>query len=184
MAADDTVLNAKQLLQQLGQLCTLRKTGTAMIATADNTLVRVVIEQGQIVSLAVGSRTGQDAIPLVRAVKAGRLRFSEGAATAGRAPEGLPPTDQLLQMLGGNGATATAGAATVSPALITRLEDALIDHLGPMGSLVWREQLEATPDSRTPAGLVRAIESAAAQIGDPAKIMRFREQALKILKGG
>lgn len=183
MATDDTLLNVKQLLQQLSQLCALGKTGTALIATPDNTLVRVIIEQGRIVSLGIGSRTGQDAIPLVRAVKAGRLRFSEGAAGAGRAPEALPPTDKLLQMLGGNGGASTAGA-TVNNVVLTKIEEALIEHLGPMGSLIWREQLDTIPDANSPAGLARAIEAAAAQIGDTAKIMRFKEQALKALKGG
>ena len=36
----------------------------------------------------------------------------------------------------------------------------------------------------TPAGLARAIEAAAKQIGDPGKIQRFKEQALKLLKNG
>ena len=81
------------------------------------------------------------------------------------------------------GAPAPAGAA-VSTALLTQIEDALIEHLGPMGSLIWREQLNAAADARTPAGLARAIEAAARQIGDPSKIQRFKEQALKLLKSG
>ena len=184
MAADDTLLNTRQLLQELGQLCTLKKTGTALIATQDNQLIRIVMDMGRIVSLAVGSKSGPDAIALVRAVKAGRLRFSEGGATAAREAEALPPTDKLLQMLGGSGGAPTPAGGSVSAALLTRIEDALIEHLGPMGSLIWREQLDAAPDGRTPTGVARAIEVAAKQIGDPGKIQRFRELALKLLKGG
>ena len=184
MAADDTLLSYKQLLQELGQLCTRKQTGTALIATQENMLVRVILDKGRIISLTVGSKSGQDAIPLVRAVKAGRLRFSEGGATVTREAEALPPTDKLLQLLGGNvGAPAPAGAA-VGAAVLTQIEDALIEHLGPMGSLIWREQLNAAADARTPAGLARAIEAAAKQIGDPGKIQRFKEQALKLLKSG
>lgn len=185
MAADDTLLNTKQLLQELGQLCTLKKTGTALIATQDNMLIRIVMDVGRIVSLAVGSKSGPDAIALVRAVKAGRLRFSEGSVTTTREAEALPPTDKLLQMLGGGGSAPPApGGGAVSAAVLTRIEDALIEHLGPMGSLIWREQLDAAPDARTPAGVARAIDTAARQIGDPGKIQRFKEQALKLLKGG
>lgn len=183
MAADDTLLNTRQLLHELGQLCALKKTGTALIATPDNLLVRVVMETGRIVSLAVGSKSGLDAIALVRAIRAGRLRFSEGSVTAAREAEALPPTEQLLQMLGGGGAPAPAAGA-ISAAVLTRIEDALIEHLGPMGSLIWREQLDAAPDGRTPTGVARAIDAAARQIGDPGKIQRFREHALKLLKGG
>jgi|MudIll2142460700_1097286.scaffolds.fasta_scaffold00624_7 hypothetical protein len=184
MAADDTLLNTRQLLQELGQLCTLKKTGTALIATQDNQLIRIVMDAGRIVSLAVGSKSGPDAIALVRAVKAGRLRFSEGGATAAREAEALPPTDKLLQMLGGGVSAPAPAVGSVSAALLTRIEDALIEHLGPMGSLIWREQLDAAPDARTPPGVARAIEAAAKQIGDPGKIQRFRELALKLLKGG
>jgi hypothetical protein len=183
MAADDTLLNTKQLLQELGQLCALKKTGTALIATQDNMLARIVLDAGRIVSLAVGSKSGLDAIALVRAVKAGRLRFSEGSAPAGREAEVLPPTEQLLQMLGGSSTPAPA-AGSVKAAVLTQIEDALIEHLGPMGSLIWREQLDATPDGHTPTGVARAIDTAARQIGDPGKIQRFKEQALKLLKGG
>ena len=184
MAADETLLSHKQLLQELGQLCTLKMTGTALIATSENMLVRIIIDHGRIVSLAVGSKSGPDAIPLVRAVKAGRLRFSEGGATAAREAEALPPTDKLLQMFSGNGGAPAPAGGTVGAPVLTQIEDALIEELGPMGSLIWREQLSATADSRTPAGLVRAIEAVANQIGDPAKIMRFKEHALKVLKGG
>mgnify|MGYP003423083326 CR=1 FL=1 len=177
MAADDTLLSYKQLLHELGQLCTRKQTGTALIATQENMLVRVILDRGQIISLTVGSKSGQDAIPLVRAVKAGRLRFSEGGATVAREAEALPPTDKLLQLLGGN-------VGAVGATVLTQIEDALIEHLGPMGSLIWREQLNAAADARTPAGLARAIEAAAKQIGDPGKIQRFKEQALKLLKSG
>lgn len=184
MAADETLLNQKQLLQELGQLNLLKKTGTALIATPENLLARVIFDHGRIVSLTVGSNTGPDAIPLVRTIKAGRLRFSEGGTTAAREVEALPPTDKLLQMLGGNGGAPAPAAGAVNAAVITKIEDALIEFLGPMGSLIWREQLNAAPDARTPVGLARAIEAAAKQIGDPGKIQRFREQALKLLKGG
>lgn len=183
MAADDTLLNTRQLLQELGQLCALKKTGTALIATQDNMLVRIAVDAGRIVSLAVGSKSGLDAIALVRAVKAGRLRFSEGSVTASR-DEALPPTEQLLQMLGGSGSASAPAAGAVSAAVLARIEDALIEYLGPMGSLIWREQLDAAPDARTPTGVARAIDAAAKQIGDPGKIQRFKELALKLLKGG
>lgn len=189
--ADESLLNYRQLLDELGQLCATQKTGTVMIATTDNALVRVLLDRGQIISLSVGSKSGADAVLLVRAIKAGRLRFSPGTTAGAREAEGLPPTDKLLAMLAGGGAATPAdagrkahAAATVDTAVLAQLEAALIEYLGPMGSLIWQEQLAAAGNPRDSSGLSRAIDAAAAQIGDTAKTQRFKEQARKLIGRG
>jgi hypothetical protein len=188
--ADESLLNYRQLLDELGQLCATQKTGTVMIATTDNALVRVLLDRGQIISLSVGSKSGADAVLLVRATKAGRLRFSPGTTAGAHETGALPPTGKLLAMLAGGGATpADAGrkapaAVAVDTAVLAQLEAALIEYLGPMGSLIWQEQLAAAGNPRDSAGLARAIDAAAAQIGDPAKTQRFKEQARKLIGRG
>jgi hypothetical protein len=190
MVSDESLLSYRQLLDELGQLCAAQKSGTVLIATADNVLVRVLLERGQIISLSVGTKCGVDAVPLVRTIKAGRLRFSAGTTTGARETEALPPTDNLLALLAGAAGPADAArktpatAAAAGSAVFAQLEAALVEYLGPMGSLIWQEQLAAAGNPRDSAALNRAIDAAAAQIGDPAKTQRFKEQARKLINRG
>lgn len=170
-------------MDQLLRLCIEKRSGTALIATDDNHLARIVIENGTITYVDYRLKKGEAAIPLIRQINAGRLKFSEGKLgphDEGRLPAGA---DGLLLLTGdssrprsGTQAPATIPMNQIQVA-IKIIEGELIEFLGPMGSIVIAEQLNnAGGPPKSAHKLKEIVDKAAKEIGDPAKITRFQEQ--------
>jgi hypothetical protein len=170
----DEPLTYKQLIDQLQRFCVEKKTGTVLIATEDNQLARILLENGDITFLAFGQKQAQDAVALIREIKTGRVKFSEGqVGSSGK--QVLPPTREMLQALAGTRATPAAALKII--------ENELIDILGPMGSIICAEHLKKIGDLTQASALTDFINAVAREIKDPTKTRRFKEDVLKKIGG-
>jgi hypothetical protein len=177
MATDDSLLDNRGLMAEIGRLCQQKKTGTLLIATQDNNLARVLLDAGEIVSMVLGQKHGQDVIPLMRNITAGRIKFSEGKAVGMRDTNSLPPTETVLRQLGAYiPAALPAGGVPIGAYALKLVEDELVEFLGPMASLVWNENLDKFTNPGKPENLTKLIDAVAAEIGEPGKIQRFKQQ--------
>ncbi len=177
MATDNGWLDNRAVMAELGRLCQQKKSGTVLIATQDNHLARVLLEAGEIISMVFGQKHGQEAIPLVSNITAGRIRFSDGKAGGMRDSESLPPTESILRLLGANvPAARPAGGTPIGAAALKLIEEELVEFLGPMANLVWQENLDKIANPGKPENLAKLIDAVAAEIGEPAKIKRFKQQ--------
>ena len=177
MATDNSLLDNRGLMAEIGRLCQQKKSGTLLIATQDNSLARILLDTGEIVSMIQGQKHGVDAIPLIRSITAGRIKFSEGKAVGIRDSDSLPPTETVLRQLGAHQPTVRSAAGVpIGASALKLIEDELVELLGPMASLVWNEHLEKITEPSRPENLVRLIDAVALEIGDAGKIQRFKQQ--------
>ena len=177
MATDDSLLDNRALMAEIGRLCQQKKSGTLLIAAQDNSLARILLNSGEIVSMVLGQKHGPDVIPLIRSITAGRIKFSEGKAVGIRDSDSLPPTETVLRQLGAQQpAVRSASGVPIGASALKLIEDELVELLGPMASLVWNEHLEKFAEPGRPENLARLIDAVAAEIGDPGKIQRFKQQ--------
>lgn len=120
------------LMEQIGNLCGQRQTGTVMLVSDDNRMGQIHLRAGEIVFVMCRGRRGRDALGIMRTMRAARLSFVAGGVDAAAAIEwasktvldylkGLLPdlpgqgeTGSLAQQ-GGAGAGAVAGARPFAP---------------------------------------------------------------------
>lgn len=190
MSSPDALLPYRELMDQLLGLCIEKRSGTALIATDDNHLARVVIEHGTITYLNYRLKKGEAAIPLIRQINAGRLKFSQGKL--GPHDEGrLPAGADGLQLLTGSGSPPKSGKQAPASISVSRIEAAmkiiereLIEFLGPMGSIVIAELLNNVGGPpKSASKLKELVDKVAKEIGDPAKIANFKEQVWSKIRG-
>lgn len=184
--ADDTLLSYRELMDELRRYCLEKRTGSLMIATSENILVRLLLGEGAIQSISVGGKQGQPALALFKSIKSGRIRFSDGKG--GMQPDAsLPSTQEILLELGGGSPSPEAGRVTRPvdskklPAILKAMENELVDVLGPMAAIVWAERLGKLQDITRAGALSSLVDDLAKEIDDPQKARRFKEQAWKIL---
>lgn len=183
--ADDTLLGYRELINELRRYCLEKRTGSVMIVTPENQLVRFLLADGQIQSVTIAAKQGRAALPLVKDIKAGRLRFSD--AKGGLQPDpSLPSTQEILLELGGNAAPVAARPSQSVdndriPAILRAIEDELVEVLGPMAGIVWAERLVSVDDITRPGAINKLADDLATEIDDPQKAKRFKDQVSKIL---
>lgn len=169
-----------ELMGTLEGLYQQKSTGTLFIATPDNHFGRIVLKGGEIVSLVFGTKSGEAAIPFIRAVKAGEFRFSQGQTPMDGA-ENLPPSPILLRRLN---TSTPAPAVKLQPAIdIHRLgqiyrviEDELVEFVGPIASLVCSEHKAKFGTIAKTSALYDLLESVASEIEDLEKAHLFKER--------
>jgi hypothetical protein len=170
-----------ELMGALEGLHQQRSTGTLFIATPDNHFGRIVLREGEIVSLVFGTKSGEAAIPFIRAVKSGKFRFSQGQ-TPTDASESLPPSPVLLRRL--STSLAPPPVPKVPPAIdLSRLgqiykviEEELVEFVGPIASLICSEHKAKFGAIAKTSSLYSLLESVANEIGDPDKARQFKER--------
>ncbi|OLC15300.1 MAG: hypothetical protein AUH29_08180 [Candidatus Rokubacteria bacterium 13_1_40CM_69_27] len=182
MKSGEPVLGYRDLIGEVRRLCAEGRTGTVFITTSDNHSVRFVLRSGAITAMVFGLQTGLAAMTSIKRITAGRLSYSEELPQ--RAPqEELPPTPELLTLLGGGMAPDAAddggpSAGTVATSLNRSraiLETELVEYLGPMARVVCNEHLtRAARGGSTSVNDV--IEGLASELGDPEKAARFKER--------
>ena len=182
MSPDKSILSYNELIGEILRFCREKKTGTALIATSDNQLARIMIENGDIIFLAYGRKHGQKTIPLFTAIKSARLKFSSGKV--GAYEEGvMPPSQEVLEMLAGNRTEILTDSDAVGalvddqiPEAIKIVENELIEFLGPMAGIVLSDNIEKVGDILGPRALTDLIELVAQEIGDSKKTLQFKQQ--------
>lgn len=181
-------LTYAQLIDELRRACVEKRSGTMMIATQDNQLARVSLQDGEIVSINYRLKNGREAIPLLRDIKEARVRFSQGRTAAGGDQGGsLPSTVDIMLMLSGDKAAAAPATGTVStdqvPQALKVIEAELIEVLGPLASIVWTEHLERLGKPVAAGKLRTLVDGLAKEIGDPAKVQAFKDKIWQKLGG-
>lgn len=186
MADDFQAYNTyAELMQALKSLCREASSGTMFIATPDNQFARIVLREGQVVSLSFRTKHGVEALPLIRGIRAGRFKFSAGqVAVDDNAPLAGNGTDVLRLLLGDH---AQGGPMHAIPAdrlvQIPRIaERVLAEFLGPIAGVVCEEHLGKLGAPREAAAAADFIDALAREVRDPAHARRFREQVWGALK--
>jgi hypothetical protein len=175
-------LTYPELVDEMRRWCADKRTGTMLIATEDNHLAKILFESGAITLLSYGLKNGLEAIPLLTQIGHARLKVSPGRAGAQPAGKTLPPTGEIMALL----AEATEARGGRFPAntpldgehlakVLKIIETELIEHLGPLGDIVWTEHLERVGKPLSSLRLTGLIEGLAGEIGDPAKIRLFKD---------
>ena len=169
-----------ELMRALKSLCVQKSTGTIFIATPDNHFGRIVLKGGEIIALIFGTKSGESAIPFIRAIKAGKFKFSQGPAHADGGGN-LPPSPVLLSRLSAD--VAASGPATHSAINKNMLgqvyrivEGELVEIVGPIASLVCSEHKEKFGAITQASELSVMLESIAREIGDAGRARHFMER--------
>jgi hypothetical protein len=175
------------------------------LVTDDRHLINVGLEAGTIVALYHGPRRGMAALERMLKLSGGELTLN--AVQRFDAQQGLAPTRELLRILeqrslnpppqpgalsaaaepptprltsGAMGlppAAAGAGAVDLAPDLI-RVEEALLQQVGPIAKLVFNQALTDTGGVHTREELMRLVQVLSAEIEDPVQARHFLDQAL------
>jgi hypothetical protein len=177
----DAGLGYRELIGEVRRLSAEGRTGTVFITTSDNHSVRFVLRGGTISAVGFGLQTGLAAVTSITRIIGGRLSFSDGLLQHESQAE-LPPTAELLTLLGGAAADAGDGGGAGTGLLATSLnrsstilEAELVEYLGPMARVVCNEHLTRAARSGA-TSLNDVIESLARELGDRDKAARFTER--------
>ena len=106
MPDKSNVYSQSQFVAELGRLCSSRETGTLFIVTAQGVSASAGLQQGTIVSLAHRSTFGNQALTAFQAMDGCKLKFTSNVLL--RTDNDLPPTPQILSVLGGTTAAVAA----------------------------------------------------------------------------
>lgn len=178
-------------MHELQRCCTEKRTGKLLIATEDNQLALIYLENGEIKSLSYGLKKGVEAIIPIKEITQARVKFSQkqiGVHQDGK----LPSTAEILHLFAGEQRMPTT-AARLTPKSITSdqmpgvlkvIETELVEFLGPLAVIVWSEQLDKIGKLTKPLQLQILIDNLAKEIGDPSKVKRFRQQIWQKIEGG
>ena len=171
------------LITEIRRLLSEGHAGTVFITSTDGHLVRIVLNEKRIISLAYDTKyRGYDAIPQIQTIKSGRLKFAEGIfETAQEVP--LPNTEDLFQMFGEKKSPLAAKKAPQASANISKavehLKTALAIHIGPFATIVCEEYLHKAGTIKTIDNVFAMIDTVAPEIGNPKKEKAFKEQVKK-----
>lgn len=164
------------LITELRRLCAERCTGTLFIATADNEGGQLGLRDGLIVAARFRRATGLEAVQGLRKIRMARFTFTRDFVESPDPRQPLSSTAALAVLTDGEPTSGLADATGVIRHILTA---ALTEYLGPMASIVVRDQLrEAERAGREPADVVEAL---ARGIDDPAGAAAFKEQATAAL---
>ncbi len=189
MSSTTSLLPYSELMAEIHHLSSEGQTGTLFITSNDGHLVRIVLNDGSITYLVFDTQhRGYDAIPLINAIKFGRLQFAEGVfETAQEVP--LPSTDEILKLFKetgtGNLAAPTKVASQVSSNMIKaaeQIQNALANYIGPFAAIVCDEYLDnINTGLQTVDEVMAMIEAISLEIDDPAEEEAFKVQIKKEL---
>lgn len=176
MASADGVLSYQGLIREVRRLCSRRMSGCIFITTSENHAVRFELHDGTITAVSFRQQLGLDAIPAIKRITGGQLRYSEDRLP--HPPQnGLPATPELLAMLNGSPAEPDdeppVASAPVRESLARSrpiIESELAEFLGPMAQVVCGDHIALA------TGMNELIESLAKELADAGKAARFKER--------
>lgn len=189
---DEACVPLAEIVNGLNAVCVARQTGTMYITTDSKKSAQVMINEGVIVYLYFYNKRGMEALRLMAEMEFGRFKFQEGLPTSLKAD--LPTTNEILKQLEGAVAKEPVIANDVVSADMPAekpaggksgtglntdqkqlLEDALTDYIGPMAAFVCEDHLGTARDVES------AVNALAAEIPEPNKAAKFKEQMVKSL---
>lgn len=173
----DEYLGYRQIMAELRKAVHSKRTGTLFVATEDNNLLRVTLADGQITSLSYRRRHGTGAVPLVRTIAGGRVRFSGGSGQGDKSE--LPTTEHLLELLDAAATPAPRIASGRTKGEMLRIiQSDFVDILGPVAHVIWEEQIGQGYTS-----IESLIGNLAQQIPDEHQAREFVAQVGRSLAG-
>ena len=181
-----------QLLEILQELIHKRESGILFIRSECNHLTTFTLQNGQVTAVSFGPRRGDRAIPHIRKINSGTYRFDREAPVG--APQRLPDTGELMNLLnssgaaptgimdpGGNGSIVGGASDRSSRRFSKELKELLTDHLGPIADIIYEDTLEEIGGvCSNPHQAQILIDRLATDIDD-AEIWQFREKAGNII---
>jgi|SRR5882672_837195 len=168
MSADGFV-GYDALVAELRRLNAERRTGTIFIATADNHGGQLALQDGLVVAVRFRRKIGLEAVLELRMIGAVRFTFTrEQIAAADPRLSSSAAWSALTEAVGSHGHADGHGMHTI-------LTAALTEYLGPMASIVVRDQLRDA--ERAGRELSEVVEALARGVDDPAAAAAFRTQA-------
>lgn len=187
-----SLMTYKELMDELRRSCIEKRTGTLLIATVDNQLARIYLENGEITYMSYGLKKGAEAIIPIKEITKAQIKFSQ-KQIGGHQGEKLPSTAEILHLLAGERRAPTTAAARPTPRSVTSdqmpgalkvIETELVEVLGPLAIIVWSENIERIGKPTNPPQLQTLIDNLAKEIGDPSKVKHFKEQIWQKIGGG
>ena len=175
---ENSQLSYSQLIDELKQYCSNKRTGTMYIVTDDSQSARFVIKNGEIVSIAIRTVQGSVAIEHIKRINKGKSCFMENLISKTDEKQDLPSTDQLLDLLSVDGATPFSDPSALPLSSFSKvrqiIENEATNHLGPMASIICAEYFEGIKDQHDINALRLIVKKIAAEIGDVAKEKEFQ----------
>ena len=176
------------VVSELAQCCRDKKDGVFFITTESNRSAYLTLKEGIIESVHYMNKRGAEALDLLRSVKAGTCRFSEGTENAMFRAQPLPETEAILTSLADNVSGEVLedeASPTVSPTPTQNslsddndeLLQLLVEFMGPMASVVYDDAKENTPNAKL------LIKKLAMEIPDNYQQNEFIERAHKLVRG-
>jgi len=157
-----------------------------------NHAISFCLDSGRIYAINHGPRRGDKAISLIGQIAGGSYRFDESSPN--RLAQDLPSTAEILGRLKASQDTAKVptnlspadGADSVSAEqkqyICDELKNLLLEHLGPIAEMVFDDTVDEMGDFySSPERTQVLIDSLAVDIGDPAEIAQFSEEANKTI---
>ena len=164
-------MNFPVLAGEIRQLCAGGASGTLFVTTEDNHSVRIVVEAGNIVSLAAGRLKGAAVIARLKASGVLRYRFQR---------------DMVMRMPGDDGVPLAALVeedaellcpATVEPEIgaevLEMIRNEAVECMGPMANMICTDHLQ---NITTSEGMAAAINAISAEMGDIALAREFQDR--------
>jgi len=143
------LLPFQEILSEIKHLVATKSTGTVFITSQDNHAVQIGLDSGNVIGCRFRFKRGNDALPLIAAMEAGRYSFAN-ASYSGEDASLPPTTDMLLQEL------------------------ALC--LGPIASILIDDYLQDEGAVDSPKELQKMILTLADEIDDPKRRDEFLQR--------
>lgn len=98
---EQELLTFEQIKSELLALCTDKSSGDLCLFTSEKHAAVISLDKGEIVGLRYRISRGSDALRLIKAISTAKIRFQQSTSAANSVTAtGLPPTDQVLKILG------------------------------------------------------------------------------------
>ncbi len=180
-----------QLLEILQELIDKQETGTLFIRSECNHLATFTLQRGQAMAVSFGPRRGDRAIPHIKKISGGTYRFDRESPA--RAPQQLPDTRELMNLLKSNGVMSEVGI-TAGPGsaggdasdknrrrFSKELKELLTDHIGPIADVIFDDTLAEIGGNCSNTHQAQILIDRLATDIDDAEIWQFREKAGNII---
>ncbi len=169
-------LTYSKLIAEIRRLSLEKRTGTIFITSDDSHVVRMVLNEGQIICLVFDVKhRGYDAISFIKTIKSGKLEFAEGIFETTQEIS-LPSTEEIFQMLYEDDDISTTQVPSNIKEIIKYIKKGLAIHIGPIAIIVCDEYIEKVGHLETVGDVFAMLEVIAPEIENLEEQERFKEK--------
>ncbi|MGB1253935.1 MAG: hypothetical protein ACPG8W_25220 [Candidatus Promineifilaceae bacterium] len=183
-------LNVTEVITHIETLCQARKSGTVFLLTEKNKFAQVIILSGAIINARYLRQRGMSALETIfQSNRFNQFSYREKTASAigSQQDSQFPTQSKVLTFIKetaeakiSKGGPQRNVSKSISPARISRLvAPELAVYLGPIATIICDGYLE---NAKTPAGVMRAIDSIASEIDNLTDATTFSRMAKAKIK--